>query len=44
MIWDPEVSVSQATNELTSASKLLAGREKEFTFLFGSLTTFTEWL
>ena len=39
-IWDPEASVSETTNELTSASELLAGREKELTFEFGSLKAF----
>lgn len=32
MLWDPEASVSQTADELSSASELLAGREKEFTF------------
>lgn len=40
IIWDPEASVSQTTDELTAASELLAGREKEFTFEFGSLKAF----
>lgn len=34
------LSVSQTVDELTCASELLAGREKEFTAEFGSLKVF----